>query len=93
MVKSSKVHKVWFLSYVDEAGPQAGHLKLGDRVLAINDDQRYEVLGLFEWIFVDGGTTYRVCKVVEPHVHVVTCRQHPVILTGKLKTTSRMTCA
>src|SRR5262245_55451672 len=50
----------WFVSYVDDAGPAAGRIQLGDRLLAINGDQRHEVIGSFQWSFVDGGTTYRV---------------------------------
>src|SRR5215470_16994042 len=50
----------WVVAYVDDAGPAAGRIELGDRLLAINGDQRRAVFGTFAWSFVDGGKTYRV---------------------------------
>jgi hypothetical protein len=50
----------WFVSHVDEEGPAAGRIQLGDRLLAINGDERRAVVGTIQWIFVDGGKTYRV---------------------------------
>ncbi|MGH9760678.1 MAG: PDZ domain-containing protein, partial [Blastocatellia bacterium] len=50
----------WFVSQVDPVGPAAGRIQLGDRLLAINGDQRRAVIGLFRWVSVDGGKTYRV---------------------------------
>ena len=50
----------WFVSEVDAEGPAAGQIQLGDRLLAINGDERRAVIGLFQWVFVDGGKTYRV---------------------------------
>ena len=38
------------VDYVDEAGPAARHIQRGRPVLAINDDERYAVLGLFEGV-------------------------------------------
>src|SRR5262249_50926438 len=50
----------WFVSEVDEAGPAAGRMQVGDRLLAINGDQRRAVFGTYAWSFEDGGKTYRV---------------------------------
>jgi serine/threonine protein kinase len=50
----------WFVSEVDDAGPAAGRMQLGDRLLAINGDQRRAVFGTYAWSFEDGGKTYRV---------------------------------
>ena len=50
----------WFVSDVDAGGPAAGRIQLGDRLLAINGDQRRAVFGTFAWSFVDGGKTYGV---------------------------------
>jgi hypothetical protein len=50
----------WFVSDVDDAGAAAGRIQLGDRLLAINGDQRRAVIGWFQWALVDGGKTYRV---------------------------------
>ena len=58
---SVRLHRTdWVVSYVDDAGPAAGRIQLGDRLLAINGDQRRAVFGTFAWSFVDGGKTYRV---------------------------------
>lgn len=50
----------WFVSDVDAAGPAAGRIRRGDRLLAINGDDRYATLGIFNWRLVDGGSTYRI---------------------------------
>src|SRR6185503_3612816 len=50
----------WFVSDVDAGGPAAGRIQVGDRLLAINGDERRAVIGFFQWVFVDGGKTYRV---------------------------------
>jgi eukaryotic-like serine/threonine-protein kinase len=50
----------WFVTEVDAEGPAAGRIQLGDQLLAIDGDQRRAVIGLFQWVFVDGGKTYRV---------------------------------
>src|SRR5262245_41092879 len=50
----------WFVSDVDDEGPAAGRIQIGDRLLAINGDRRRAVIGYFQWSFVDGGKTYRV---------------------------------
>ncbi|HYV05789.1 MAG TPA: PDZ domain-containing protein, partial [Blastocatellia bacterium] len=50
----------WFVSSVDAEGPAAGRIQVGDRLLAINGDERRAVIGWFQWVFVDGGKTYRV---------------------------------
>ena len=50
----------WFVSHVDDAGPAAGRIEVGDRLLAINGDERRAVIGFFQWAFVDGGKTYTV---------------------------------
>src|SRR5437870_3032715 len=50
----------WVVSDVDDAGPAAGRMQLGDRLLAINGDQRRAVVGYRQWSFEDGGKTYRV---------------------------------
>jgi len=52
--------RAWYVSDVDDAGPAAGRIQRGDRLLAINGDERYAVEGLLVWSFVEGGTTYRV---------------------------------
>ena len=50
----------WFVSHVDGAGPAAGRIEVGDRLLAINGDERRAVIGFFQWVLVDGGKTYTV---------------------------------
>src|SRR5262245_11940790 len=50
----------WYVSHVNAAGPAAGRIQVGDRLLAINGDERRAVIGFFQWVFVDGGTNYRV---------------------------------
>jgi hypothetical protein len=50
----------WFVSEVDDAGPAAGLIQRGDRLLAINGDQRCAVLGVSWFVNVRGGDPYRV---------------------------------
>src|SRR5215471_791808 len=50
----------WFVSGVDERGPAAGRIQVGDRLLAINGDERLAVIGYFQWVAVDAGSIYRV---------------------------------
>ena len=50
----------WIVSEVDETGAAAGRLERGDRLLAINSDDRSAVLGYADLINVRGGDTYRV---------------------------------
>src|SRR5215470_292326 len=50
----------YFVTEIDEAGPAAGRIQVGDRLLAINGDQRRAVVGTYQWIFVEGRKTYRV---------------------------------
>lgn len=52
--------RAWYVSEVDGAGPAAGRIQVGDRLLSINGDERRSVIGWFQWVFVDGGSTYRV---------------------------------
>src|SRR5258706_5742808 len=78
----------WFVSDVDDPGPAAGHVQIGDRLLAINGDERRTVFGLFEWSFVDAGKPYRLdlerrgervsLEVTMPLVHV----QRPTRIIG-----------
>ena len=50
----------WFVSDVDEGGPADGRIARGDRLLAIDGDQRSGVLGPSLFINVHSGDTYRV---------------------------------
>jgi len=50
----------WYVSEVDDAGPAAGRIEVGDRLLAINGDERRAVIGWYQWLSVDGGKTYTV---------------------------------
>jgi tRNA A-37 threonylcarbamoyl transferase component Bud32 len=50
----------WFVSEVEVAGPAAGRVEIGDRLLALNGDERAAVLGTFRFRNVAGGDTYRV---------------------------------
>jgi len=52
--------RAWYATDVDDAGPAAGRIQRGDRLLAINGDERYAVEGMVVWSFVEGGKTYRV---------------------------------
>jgi tRNA A-37 threonylcarbamoyl transferase component Bud32 len=48
------------VSEVEGAGPAAGRVEIGDRLLALNGDERAAVLGTFQFRNVAGGDTYRV---------------------------------
>jgi eukaryotic-like serine/threonine-protein kinase len=48
----------WIVSRVDPAGPVAGHLEVGDRLLSFNGDARAAVLGTARFINVADGETY-----------------------------------
>ena len=50
----------WFVAEIDRDGPADGRLESGDRLLAINGDQRPGVLGVSYWRHVAGGEPYRV---------------------------------
>ena len=50
----------WFVTSVDAGGPADGRIQLGDRLVAINGDQRRAVFGPYAWSFERGGKTYRV---------------------------------
>ena len=50
----------WIVSEVDEAGAAAGRLERGDRLLAIDGDDRSAILGYSILTDVRGGDTYRV---------------------------------
>ena len=50
----------WFVSQVEAGGPAAGHIEVGDRLLALNGDERAAVIGTAQFRDVDGGTSYRV---------------------------------
>jgi tRNA A-37 threonylcarbamoyl transferase component Bud32 len=52
--------RAWYVATVDGTGPAAGLIERGDRLLAINGDERYAVEGLLVWCFVEGGKSYRV---------------------------------
>src|SRR5262245_23369667 len=50
----------WYVSDVDVDGPAAGQVEVGDRLLALNGNERAAVLGVFRFRNVAGGDTYRV---------------------------------
>src|SRR6266508_2641328 len=50
----------WIVADVDDTGAAAGRIERGDRLLAINGDERCAVLGVSLFINVRGGDTYRV---------------------------------
>src|SRR3984893_750492 len=50
----------WFVTHVDDAGPAAGRIQVGDRLLAVNGDERRAVIGFFQWLNEDGSKTYTV---------------------------------
>src|ERR1041384_6363 len=52
--------RAWFVTHVDDDGPAAGRIEVGDRLLAINGDERRAGIGFVQWVFVDGGKTYTV---------------------------------
>src|SRR5215510_4973177 len=50
----------WFVSQVDGGGPAAGKIEVGDRLLALNGDERSAVIGVSQFRDVAGDDTYRV---------------------------------
>ena len=50
----------WIVADVDDAGAASGRLERGDRLLAINGDDRAAVLGYSHLINVRGGDAYSV---------------------------------
>ena len=50
----------WFVTDIDSRGPAAGRLEDGDRLLAINGDERSAIVGVSYWRHVRGGETYRL---------------------------------
>ena len=52
--------KGWVVTSVEEAGAAAGRLERGDRLLAINGDERTAILGVSWFINVRGDESYRV---------------------------------
>jgi GAF domain-containing protein/tRNA A-37 threonylcarbamoyl transferase component Bud32 len=50
----------WFVSQVDADGPAAGTVEVGDRLVALNGDERAAVIGASQFRNVDGGASYRV---------------------------------
>ena len=50
----------WVVREVNDAGPAAGRIQRGDRLLAINGDERAAVLGVTSFVNVRDGDTYRV---------------------------------
>jgi hypothetical protein len=50
----------WIVADVDKTGAAAGRIERGDRLLAINGDERCAVLGVSLFVNVRGGDTYRV---------------------------------
>src|SRR5262249_5197651 len=59
----------WVVTAVNEPGPAAGRLERGDRLLAINGDDRAALLGFSDLINLRDGDIYRVD--VERHGHRV----------------------
>jgi hypothetical protein len=56
----TKSNNGYFVTQVDKKGPAAGRIQVGDRLLAINGDERRAVVGTYQWMFVEGGKTYKV---------------------------------
>jgi eukaryotic-like serine/threonine-protein kinase len=52
--------RVWYVTHVDTNGPAAGRIQVGDRLLALNGDERRAVIGFFQWLSVDGDKIYSV---------------------------------
>jgi tRNA A-37 threonylcarbamoyl transferase component Bud32/GAF domain-containing protein len=50
----------WFVTDIDMRGPAAGRLEDGDRLLAINGDERSAIVGASYWRNVRGGAAYRL---------------------------------
>src|SRR3984893_14399188 len=47
----------WFVTHVDDTGPAAGRIQVGDRLLAVNGDERRAVIGFFQSLNEYGGQT------------------------------------
>jgi tRNA A-37 threonylcarbamoyl transferase component Bud32 len=56
----TKSNNGYFVTQVDKKGPAAGRIQVGDRLLAINGDERRAVVGTYQWMFVEGGKSYKV---------------------------------
>ena len=50
----------WFVTGIERGGPADGRLEVGDRLLAINGDERAAVIGTSYWRHLPAGETYRV---------------------------------
>ena len=50
----------WFVTSIASGGPADGRLEVGDRLLAINGDERAAVIGTSYWRHLPAGETYRV---------------------------------
>jgi GAF domain-containing protein len=50
----------WFVTAIESGGPADGRLEIGDRLLAINGDERAAVIGTSYWRHVTAGEEYRV---------------------------------
>jgi tRNA A-37 threonylcarbamoyl transferase component Bud32/GAF domain-containing protein len=50
----------WLVTDIDRRGPASSQLEDGDRVLAINGDERPAIVGVSYWRNVRGGATYRL---------------------------------
>ena len=50
----------WFVSGVEAGGPAAGTIEVGDRLLALNGDERSAVIGTAQFRDVKSGAIYRV---------------------------------
>jgi hypothetical protein len=50
----------WWVSGVDESGPAAGKIRVGDKLLALNGDARAAVIGTAQFRDISGGEIYRV---------------------------------
>ena len=59
----------WVVDTVDEHGPAAGRLEVGDRLLALNGDERVAVLGFLYFSNAPVGEIYRLD--VDRHDHAL----------------------
>ena len=50
----------WFVTGIDRGGPADGRLEVGDRLLAINGDERAAVIGTSYWRHLPAEEMYRV---------------------------------
>jgi GAF domain-containing protein len=50
----------WLITNINSRGPAAGQLEDGDRLLAIDGDERSAIVGVSYWRHVRAGSTYRV---------------------------------